>query len=142
MSVGDDHVRRLSEEARVGLGGQATLPCRKSRFPGRRVRASTANSLESYWSEVSDLGAAVGTGAAGDVLVAKERLSSEISASATRWVFVLLSARAALKACLARKMESWTLRRAALSDAAMAAFVDAVGGLRGFGSVGGGASGR
>ena len=94
------------------------------------------------WSEVSDLGAAVGTGAAGDVLVAKERLSSEISASATRWVFVLLSSRAALKACLARKMESWTLRRAALSDAAMAAFVDAVGGLRGFGSVGGGASGR
>ena len=63
----------------------------------------------------------MGTGAAVVAVAARGRLLAEARASATRRVFVALSAR---RASLAREMESWAreAERAASSEAAAAAF--------------------
>ena len=60
----DHHCRRLRGHGLVSAAMQATLPCRKSRSPGRRAQASTAIVLEGTGSEVPGAGTGVGAGAA------------------------------------------------------------------------------
>ena len=145
--------RHRSQNSRVGIklgNGSFTAirttskttstPWKKSRSPVRLVRASALIVLGGSESEVASPGA----GAAVVAVAARGRHSPEVLATETRRIFVLLSARAARRASLAREMESWAweAERAASSEAAAAAFERAVVGLRGFGRVGGCASGR